>query len=264
MMMSFGQMRMRRQGDSEAGSPATACLLLVFLCRQRTFASNPATGKPYKVRAIVVTLIVEPVVKGEYMSIRSKLSKIATIGLMVSGLLTAAGPVSAFSKYETIEAQAFGTGTQMGQNIGVTLNIYEFSTPADRAVLVQAFEKGQNQGLVNALQKMRAVGHVEITGTLGFDCAYIKMTQTPTGRKIVFVTNRQITFAEAYADSQSQSFNLTAGEFDLNDQDKSKSTGMVYPLAQLILDKQGQLQLELNQNPWRLSDVLDWKGTANN
>ena len=27
-------------------------------------------------------------------------------------------------KYETIEAQAFGTGTQMGQNIGVTLNIY--------------------------------------------------------------------------------------------------------------------------------------------
>jgi hypothetical protein len=58
---------------------------------------------------------------------------------------------------------------------------------------VQAYGKGQNQGLVNALQKMRAVGHVEITGTLGYDVSYIKMTPTSTGRKIVFATNRLIT-----------------------------------------------------------------------
>ncbi|WP_035358283.1 hypothetical protein [Edaphobacter aggregans] len=199
------------------------------------------------------------------MQIRSNLSKTVTISLMVAGLLTiVAAPVSARDKYETIEAQAFGTGTQMGQNIGITLNIYEFSTPADRTLLVQAFEKGQNQGLVTALGKMKAVGHIEITGTLGFDCAYIKMTPTPTGRKIVFVTNRLITFGEAWTDSQSESFNLTAGQFEINEQDKSKSTGMLYPLAQLILNKEGELQLELNQNPWRLSGVIDWKGTANN
>jgi hypothetical protein len=182
--------------------------------------------------------------------------------LVVVIALLATHPGFSRDKYETLEAQAFGTGTQMGQNIGVTLNIYEFSTPADRVTLVQAFEKGQNQGLVSALQKMKAVGHVEITGTLGYDCAYIKMTPTPTGRKIVFVTNRQIRFGEAFFDTQSQSFNLTAGVFELNTQDKSKSTGMLYPQAQLILDKQGQLQLDLAQNPWRLSDVLDWAGTA--
>jgi hypothetical protein len=182
--------------------------------------------------------------------------------LVVVIALLATHPGFSRDKYETLEAQAFGTGTQMGQNIGVTLNIYEFSTPADRVTLVQAFEKGQNQGLVSALQKMKAVGHVEITGTLGYDCAYIKMTPTPTGRKIVFVTNRQIRFGEAFFDTQSQSFNLTAGVFELNSQDKSKSTGMLYPQAQLILDKQGQLQLDLAQNPWRLSDVLDWAGTA--
>ena len=111
---------------------------------------------------------------------------------------------------------------------------------------------------------MKALGHVEITGTLGYDCAYIKMTPTPTGRKIVFVTNRQIRFGEAFFDTQSQSFNLTAGVLELNDQDKSKSTGVLYPAAQLVLDKEGQLQLDLNQNPWRLSDIIDWKGTAAN
>jgi hypothetical protein len=107
----------------------------------------------------------------------------------------------------------------VGQNIGVSLVIYEFSTPADRVTLVQAFEKGQNQGLVTALQKMKAVGNVAITGTLGFDCSYIQMTPTPTGRRIAFVTNRQIRFGEAWTDSQSMSFDLTAGVLELNDQD---------------------------------------------
>jgi len=192
-----------------------------------------------------------------------KTYKAVVISLMLSGLVIVASTL-AFSrgpKSETIEASAMGTGTQLGQVIGVTLDIYEFSTPEDRQILVDAFTKGQNQGLVNALSKMKAVGHCSITGTLGYDVSYIRMTNTPTGRKIVFVTNRQIRFGEAFFDTQSQAFNLTAGEFNLNDTDKNKSTGSVYPAAQLIIDKQGQLQMDLNQNPWNLVDVLDWKGT---
>src|SRR5437899_1660897 len=170
----------------------------------------------------------------------SRIFRITSKCLVVAGIaLLATHPGFARDKYETLEAQAWGTGTQMGASIGVTLNIYEFSTPADRVALVQAFEKGQNQGLTTALSKMKAVGHVEITGTLGYDCSYIRMTPTPTGRKIVFVTNRQIRFGEAYTDSQSQSFNLTACVFELNTQDKSKSTVQLFPAAQLVLDKQG-------------------------
>ena len=127
---------------------------------------------------------------------------------------------------------------------------------------MQAYGKGQNKGLVNALKKMRAVGHVEITGTLGYDCSYIRLIPTPTGRKIVFATNRQIRMAEAWTDSNSMSFDLTAGVLELNDQDKSKSTGALYPAAQLVLDKEGELQLDLLQNPWRLSALHDWQGTA--
>jgi hypothetical protein len=191
-----------------------------------------------------------------------KLAKVVMgVGLLVGLFTVSISPAFAGTKTETIEAQAMGTGTQLGANIGVTLNIYEYSTPADRQILVTAFNKGQGQGLSNALQKMKAVGHVEITGTLGYDCSFIKMTPTPTGRKIVFVTNRQIRFGEAFFDTQSQSFNLTAGIIEINDQDKSKSTGVLYPAAELVLDSQGQLQWDLTQNPWKLVDVLDWAGT---
>ena len=197
------------------------------------------------------------------MQLQARFTKMVAGAVLVLGALIAVSlPGFARDKYETIEATAFGTGTQMGANIGVTLNIYEYSTPADRQILIQAYEKGQNQGLVNALQKMKAVGHVEITGTLGNDCSYIKMIPTPTGRKIIFVTNRWIRFGEAYYDTQSQSFNLTAGIIEINDQDKSKSTGVLYPAAQLVLDSQGELQWDLRENPWKLVDVLDWEGTA--
>lgn len=199
--------------------------------------------------------------------IESKVSLICkwAIGsLLASGLLTMGG-VAALSndrtKPETIDATAMGTSTQLGRVVGVTVIIYEYSTPADRQVLMQAFEKGQNQGLVNALTKMRAVGRISITGTLGYDLSYIRLIPTPTGRKIRFITNRQLTFGEVWADAQSQSFNLTAGELDLNESDKSKSTGVLYPAAQLVIDKEGQLQIDLNQNPWKLVDLIDWQGT---
>jgi hypothetical protein len=188
-------------------------------------------------------------------------SRFVVNGIVLLSLAAVGRPGFARDKYESIDATAFGTGTQLGQNIGVTLNIYEFSTPADKQILVEAYQKGQNQGLTTALSKMKAVGHLEITGTLGNDCSYIRMFNTPTGRKIVFATTRQIRMAEAWTDSNSMSFDLTAGVLEINDQDKSKSTGSLYPAAQLILDKQGELQLDLLQNPWRLSDLIDWKGT---
>jgi len=193
-----------------------------------------------------------------------KIHKPVIGGLLLVGLLLLSNTPSRSSdrvKPETIEASAMGTGTQMGAVIGVTLIINEYSTPQDRQVLVDAFSKGQNQGLVNALSKMRSVGRVEVTGTLGNDCSFIRMIPTPTGRKIRFATNRQIRFGEAWSDSPTQSYNLTAGEFDLNDQDKSKSTGVLFPAAQLVIDKEGQLQIDLNQNAWKLVDVIDWKGT---
>ena len=196
---------------------------------------------------------------------RAKTSFLKTIlkVLLLVSLLTF-GCVLVFSrdKDETIDATAFGTGTQMGQNIGVTLIIYEYSTPADKEVLVQAFQKGSNKGLVNALQKMKAVGHMSITGALGNDVSFIKMTPTPTGRKIRFITNRQIRFGEAWTDSSTQSFDLSGGELDINDQDKKKSTGVLYPAAQLTINQAGELTINLNQNSWRLNDLIDWKGTA--
>src|ERR1700728_2652117 len=191
--------------------------------------------------------------KVNIISKRLKMS-IATVAIL------AMSAVSGFARdtTETIDAQAYGTSTQMGKNATVRLIIYEYSTPEDRKILVESFQKGQNNGLANALEKLKAVGRITMPGTLGFDVSYIHEIKTPTGRTIRFVTNRKIAFGEAYWSTQSQSFNLTAGQITINDQDKNKSGGVLYPATQLTINKDGDPQWDLRMNPWKLNNIIVW------
>ncbi len=190
--------------------------------------------------------------------------KFGYAGLLVVLLLATVVPISSQDKgdVETLDAQAMGTSTQLGQTVGIKVNIFRYSTDDDRQTLVKAFSTGQQQGLVKALSQMKPVGRIAITGTLGYDLAYIRLIKTPTGRTIRFATNRLIRFAEAYYNTQSQSFDLTAGEFTLNDADNKKSGGTLFPASQLIINKQGELQFELRQNPWNLVNIIDWNGAG--
>ncbi len=182
-----------------------------------------------------------------------------SISLLIALLMMASVPsLGQRGSTETIDATAFGSSTQLGRNFGVKIIIYEFSSPDDRDILVQAFQKGQNDGLVSALEKMKSVGRIQIPGTLGYDLSFIREILTPTGRTIRFVTNRKIAFGESYWDTQTKSFNLTAGEINLNDKDKDKSGGVLFPAAQLIVNKEGELQWELNQNAWKLVNIIEW------
>src|SRR6267142_3508904 len=184
----------------------------------------------------------------------------AEITFLIGLLAIASVPSSGQRKSsETIDATAFGTSTQLGRTFGVKLIIHEFSGPEDRDILVQAFAKGQNDGLRNALEKMKSVGRIQIPGTLGFDLSFIREIMTPNGRTIRFVTNREIAFGESYWSTQTKSFNLTAGEINLDDKDRSKSGGVLFPAAQLIVNKEGELQWELNQNAWKLTNIIEWK-----
>ena len=98
--------------------------------------------------------------------------KIVTGSFLLICLLCS-GAVPAFSqdrsKPETIETTAMGTDTQLGREFSVTLTVYEYSPRADKQILVDAFQNGKDQGLYNALSKMKVVGRIAVTGTIGYD-----------------------------------------------------------------------------------------------
>jgi len=192
---------------------------------------------------------------------KSNIRKFSYRGLLLTTLLLMVVTLTLSAdtrKVATIDATAMGTSTQLGKNVSVKVTIYEFSTEEDRQILIDAFKNGQNQGLVNALTKMKAVGRIAITGTIGYDLSFIRLVPTPTGRTIRFVTNRVLRFGEAYYNTQTTAYNLTAGEIEINDSDKDKSGGVLYPAAQLVINKEGQLEFQLNKNPWKLVNIIDW------
>lgn len=163
-----------------------------------------------------------------------------------------------FAQIESIDARARGTSTQMGKDFDIRVSIESFSTPEDRATLKAAFQKDGNEGLFKALSRMKSVGRIRIPSTVGYSLAYARSIPTPTGRKIRFVADRPIAFAEAFNNTRSQQYSLTCGEVEINDQDKNKSTGVLYPTAKLRVNKDGELEFELFQNPWKLVNIIDW------
>jgi len=175
--------------------------------------------------------------------------------LLLVGIL-AVGTTSGFARspsFETIRA----TYSQAGNTIGVTLIVYNYSTSADLQVLSLAFQEGQDRELATALSKTKAVGLCTITGDVSFDVAFIQMVVTPTGRQITFIANRPLQSDEVNPSSDSQSFDLMVGQFDMNDADNSKSTGFLYAASRLVVDEQGKFHYDLAGIPWSLVKVLD-------
>jgi hypothetical protein len=183
---------------------------------------------------------------------------------VVLAILIVAGavPVHSAVAIERIDAIAYGTSTQSARQFNVQFSITHFSTPEERQILLDAFAQGQTAGLVKALSKMKPVGRVSVPGKTGYDIDYAVQVQTPTGRKIRIITNRWILFVESYHMTRSTSYPLTVADIDINEQDKDKSSGVLAPASKFTLSKNGEVQFELFQNPWRLGNIIDWNNKS--
>jgi len=181
--------------------------------------------------------------------------KSGSSSLLLAGLF-ALGTTTAFcGSPDSEKIQA--TYTKDGNVVRVSLIVYNYTTSADLQVLSLAFQRGHDRELAAVLSKTKAAGHCSITGDLSFDVAFIQMVVTPTGREIIFIANRPLRPDEVNPNSDSESFDLMVGEFDINDTDNTKSTGFLYPASRLVVDEQGDFHYDLAGSPLSLVDVVD-------
>src|SRR5271170_2112034 len=142
---------------------------------------------------------------------QTKLAMLATRSIVLTALIIA-GALPVLSQVETLDAVAMGTSTTMGKQFNLKVTIQQYSTPEDRQTLIDAFMSGKSDGLNKALSKMKSVGRISLPGTVGYDIAYAIKIDTPTGRKVRFITDRRIAFGEAYNSTPPNEYNLNAGE----------------------------------------------------
>lgn len=192
------------------------------------------------------------------MRLAKKTISITASLLLVFLTLLPGGKSSAqkLSKTIFIQGTAMGQNQQMGRMFSVNVYIEELSTPDDQKALLEAFSAKGNEGLVNALSKMKSKGRIAITGTLGYDVNYIRRFQQPDGTTVIrLVTDRPIRFGEAWHDSRSSDYNLSGMEIILST-DKKKNAGTLLPSCQFKIDKENHLEIEAFQNPWKLTNIM--------
>ncbi len=186
---------------------------------------------------------------------RSPSISLATVSVMSLILMTTVSSAQELPKRIFIQAQAMGTSTQLGRQASVNLTINRFTTDAERAGLLEAFQQKGNEGLVNALSKMQSKGRMAITGTLGYDVAYAKYFPQPDGSSVLrMVTDRPLLFGEVWSSTRSRDYELAGVEIIIS-RDKKTYSGTLYPACRLKINKKGQLELELYQNPWKLVNI---------
>lgn len=172
--------------------------------------------------------------------------------------LLLAGVVTIIQAQErmTIHAAVQGTGTQQGQMYDVHIHIEQFSTPEDRKALFDAFARSGQQGLVRVLEDMKPKGNVRFTnGGLGNDVKYIIELPSEKGRRIRLVTDRNISYGEAFGGPRSRNYNVGAIELVVTP-DGKEATGKIFPACLLKVDeKTQQIEVESYQNPWNLTSL---------
>lgn len=126
-----------------------------------------------------------------------------------------------------------------GSALRYPLHSQGMSTAEDREALKEAFAKDHSQGMADALSKMKGVGRVQIPGTVGCELALRPPDSQTNGPKNPLCYQSQDRIWRSIPEHSKPGPQPDGRRIDLNDKDKNKSAGILFPAAQHIV-KQGR------------------------
>jgi hypothetical protein len=177
---------------------------------------------------------------------------------MIVALVCASLPLFAQdqSKRETYAITVFGTsGVTAGKSVTGTVIVEDYSTDAEVSELAGVLKAKGQDGLVSAMGKIKAKGRIALTGTVGNQVEVIRQHPTPKGRRIVLVSDRQMSLPELWNSGRSTDYKFSIVMLDVDA--NGKGDGTVYYAVKLKFNKSGQLELEhYGQSPGRIAQAM--------
>jgi hypothetical protein len=181
-----------------------------------------------------------------------------TFGVLAIAACLAAPSVMSQDGPVTLEAVAVSLGdiSRPSGTAPLTIRINRWSTDEERNQLRDVMvEKGDDR-LLQALQRTKPVGNLSTTGSLGWDIHYAHQVALPDGgRRIVFATDRPMSFAERAGGGRSRDYEYLLGEVRVGPDGKGQ--GKLVPRANISYDAEGRTLIIENYDsqPVRLSNV---------
>jgi hypothetical protein len=139
------------------------------------------------------------------------------------------------------------------------IRINRYSSDATTKRMAALLVEGGQDALVSGLEKLKPIGKASLSGRVGFfDLKLIRSRKTPTGRRVIAVSDRPIEFLEAYVSGRSVDYKLGIVVMDLKINKKGKEVGqgqLIYA-AKVKINKKRQLEIEyLGIDPMTLGHI---------
>jgi hypothetical protein len=155
---------------------------------------------------------------------------------MMPGSVAAEQPQPGVLRLDAFAVNLSGVGRSTPEQLQIVIK--NWSTDATRDKLIETLmDKGPHK-LLDALQSIKpSVGYIRTTTSLGWDIQYAQEYPLPEGgRRIVFATDRPISFREASQRTRSSDYEFMLGEIHL-DRDGT-GEGKLATMAKISYDKE--------------------------
>lgn len=139
------------------------------------------------------------------------------------------------------------------------ITIERWTSDEELARLKDALVEKGSDALLSALQKGKRVGFIRASsGGLGWDIRYARQTDLPGGgHRVVFATDRPMSFAERTNHPRSADYEFLVGEMHIGA--NGKGEGKLVPRARIVYDEPGRTIIIENyaNQPVRLGQITE-------
>ena len=163
------------------------------------------------------------------------------VPFLTTGLLLAAAAIALARVPKPIESfTAFAASLGTGKTAVVEIDVFRWSTDAERERLLTTLQEFGPDKLVDALMKIRPpVGSLRTPGSLSYDLYYARNIPAPDGgRRVILATNRPVSFRELVNNTRSTQYQLTLIEIHIGRDGKGE--GKLVPAAKVSWDRQAK------------------------
>ncbi|HVQ28377.1 MAG TPA: hypothetical protein VMV21_02285 [Vicinamibacteria bacterium] len=189
---------------------------------------------------------------------RPSVSRGLPLALALLALLPSGAPAKDAKPVLRLTAFAVNmTGVGRGGAGTLQIVIERWSTEAERTALINTLVESGSDKLLDAVQKIKPrAGFIRTNTSLGWDIQYARMTEIEGGSKrIVFATDRPMSFYEARNDTRSSDYEFMLCEMRIGAEGKGE--GKLAVSAKISYDKDKKsVEIEnYGQEPVRLTQV---------
>jgi len=137
----------------------------------------------------------------------------------------------------------------------IQITIDRWSSEAERNALIDAFDSKGQDGLLNALERMKPTGYIKLPNTLGYDLRFTREIRNPDGgRRIIVGTDRRMTASEEVNKPITTDYPFTIIELRVNKANVGE--GRLSALTKIKTNKkEGTIELEAYGDAAKLTEV---------